>query len=131
MTPSTLAPSSHNHRIRLGAAAFLLTVAGLLFLGCTAADRNGTLPPPVDLSQLTLNPTSVDFQFSPGSPPPAPLTIGLTGTLGEVSGLVVGTILYSPISSGWLAADLGTALDQTPNTLILTPRPPADLTSVT
>ncbi len=122
-----LALSSLKTVKRSGAGGLLLVVAGMAFLGCTAEDRTGGNPPPANVSQLTLNPTSVDFQFTPGGALPAPLPIGLTGTLGDVSGLVVGTILYSPISSGWLAADLGTALDQTPNTIVLTPRPPADL----
>ena len=65
---------------RAGAGRLLLVVAGMAFPGCTAADRNGGNPPPANISQLTLNPTSVDFQFTPGGAAPAPLSIGLTGT---------------------------------------------------
>ncbi|MDZ4865555.1 MAG: hypothetical protein SGJ01_19240 [Gemmatimonadota bacterium] len=123
---NTFASAPLSVRAGIGAVT-ALAFAGLLMVGCTAVDRNAGNPPPINISQLGLNPTSVDFQFSPGNALPTPKAIVLTGTPTDVSGLVVGTILYSPISSGWLAADLATAFDQTPNTLILTPRPPADL----
>ncbi len=99
----------------------------LLVVACTAETRTGTLPPPNDLSQIKLTPASVGFTFTPGGPDPAPQAVNLDGTLGTVTGLSIGTILYNPISSGWLAADLGASPGISPNTVVLTPLPPADL----
>ncbi len=127
MQPKTVAAMASGRRTILGAGALRLPVLGLLLLACTAEDRNGGNPPPPNLSQLILNPTSVGFQFTPGGAAPAPQAIGLNGTAGSVTALVIGTILYSPISSGWLAADFSSALPETPNNLVLTASPPADL----
>jgi len=53
--------------------------------------------------------------------------VGLTSAPGTLDGLIVGTILYAPITSGWLSADLAGGSTVTPGSLVLTATPPSDL----
>ncbi len=96
-------------------------------LACTAESRTGGQPPPTAVPQLDLAPATVAFTYAPGGPLPAVQAVNLTASPGTVDGLTIGTILYAPISSGWLSADFGSSGDATPTTVVLTATPPADL----
>jgi len=89
--------------------------------------RTGALPPGGPIPQLTLAPQTLNFHFTPGNAAPAPQTVGLTSSPGLLTGLVVGTVLYAPISSGWLTADLAPGSTATPASLVVTVTPPSDL----
>ncbi|MBK7716683.1 MAG: hypothetical protein IPI38_14850, partial [Gemmatimonadetes bacterium] len=105
--------------------ALLPVLAGLL--ACTAESRTGTQPPPTTVPQLGIAPATVSFTYAPGGPLPAVQAVNLTSSPGNLDGLSIGTILYAPISSGWLSADFGSSGNITPSTLVLTATPPADL----
>lgn len=112
------------HRTSFG----LLLLAVVLAHGCTPESKlGGGNPPPGTIPQFQLAPASVTFQYSAGGAFPAPQTVDVTSpTL--VTGLTIGTILYSPVTSGWLAADYTTSAPATPAAVTLTATPPPDLT---
>src|SRR5262245_43378403 len=120
-TPTSMSASC-GFLCRASAALFLLTS----FLGCVAPEeKNGGFTPPAEIAQLAVSPSSVsftsDFGLAPGDN-----TVDITGASGPVSGLGVGTTLYSPIVSGWLSVSVGGA-QSTPATMVLRVIPPADL----
>ncbi len=100
--PAHLVTSRRSSRVF--ARALPLGVA-IVLGACTAESRVGTLPPPPNQPQLVVAPSVVNFQYALGGTAPAPVAVNVTGNGGTVTGLQVGTILYNPISSGWLAAD--------------------------
>jgi hypothetical protein len=107
----------------VSAALFLFTT----ILGCVAPpeEKGGGFTPPPDIAQLSVSPSSVNFTSQFGSAP-ADQTIDITGASGQVTGLGVGTTLYSPIVSGWLSVSIGGA-QSTPATMVLRVIPPVDL----
>lgn len=108
---------------------FRALIAGALvaLVGCRSELKTGVGNPGGPVSQLVIGSSTVHFDYTPGTPFPAPVSVGVTGTPSLVDGLVIGTILYSPISSGWLSADLGSGGNATPTSVVLTATPPADL----
>lgn len=114
-------------RPRMLSRALLIGVVAVLG-ACTAESRVGTTPPPPNQPQLVVAPSVVNFQYALGGTAPAPVAVNVTGNGGNVTGLQVGTILYNPISSGWLSADYAGGASSTPTTIVLTPNPPPDLT---
>ncbi len=121
--------SNRNSPLRARSLRWLLgaILAAVGGLGCVAEPRNAGFPPGGAIPQLDLAPQSVSFHFTPGGAAPAPQTVGLTSSPGTLNGLVVGTILYAPITSGWLSADLAGGSTNTPGSVVLTVTPPSDL----
>src|SRR5215510_14814824 len=92
--------SSAGLRLVRGMTAATLLCSG--FLGCVAPEeKTGGFTPPTVIAQLAVAPPAVNFTATFGSAPPDQ-TVDITGSQGEVSGLGIGAILYSPIVSGWL-----------------------------
>ncbi len=112
---------------RATAAVWLATGAILSAGGCRSELKTGIGPPPGPVSQLSIGTSTVHFEYAPGTAFPAPVPVVITGTPSLVDGLVLGTVLYSPICSGWLSADFGPGGGSTPTTVVLTATPPADL----
>lgn len=106
-------------------ALSLIGLAGLL--SCTAEVHSGFNNGGGQVPQLVIVPQTVNFQYTPGGPPPAPQDVGMVASINVVDGLEIGTILYAPIVSGWLQADLVGGAVATPATTRLTVIPPADL----
>ncbi len=111
-----------------GTARLSLAVVAALALGaCTAESKIASNPPPTTIPQLQVSPAVVNFQYSIGTPAPTPVPVDVDATSGTVDGLQVGTVLFSPISSGWLSADYAGGAVSTPTQIVLSPNPPADL----
>jgi hypothetical protein len=111
---------------RVGKAA-LLGVLGLLgVLSCTA-EVIGGFNPSHGIPQLVIVPRTINFRWTPGTAAPAPQTTGIVASVNSVDGLQIGTILYSPIVSGWLTADLVSGVTNTPTSVQFAVVPPSDL----
>lgn len=80
------------------ATARTALVAMAFLLGCTATEKIGTLPPGGPIPQLGLSPVTVNFVFSIGGAAPPSQVVSLSASPGQIDGLNIGTILYTPIS---------------------------------
>lgn len=104
----------HCHRALTG-----VLVIALFILGTATCGKDGPANPSSS-DTIALSPATLQFADTGGSSSPAPDSVAISASGGDkLTGLSVGTIIYTSGDSGWLSASLtGTS---TPAVLILAP----------